>query len=393
MKRTLPHRRDALRKMATSLVSAPLAIAAARSARAGARLFAPGELETGLSRLLAAGRPAALAQAVYFRLDPGDLPWHRALFPVAAGQAVTFLLAGRWQASRPDDIWFEPGVAFHARVGGAKPLYNPMNNTGTMTAAQAGPVEIARSAGEWASDDGVLATPLEAYVQADGLIEGIALAWHGDPLAGLTTLAARGDVGGLLNQEIARLKTAPAVPDGWRHFFMFGDAGIFSTGSPGEICCQTHKNVGILQKEVSAPLDAGLALNWRWLVDELPANRPEDQFATHDYLSIAAEFDDGQDLTYMWSAGMPPGKVFKCPLPGWHEIETHMVVRSGREELGLWREESRPLAEDYRAHIGGKATRLVRVWLIANSVFMRRSGSCRFADIAVAGPGGTQKLL
>ena len=34
-------------------------------------------------------------------------------------------------------------------------------------------------------------------------------------------------------------------------------------------------------------------LSWRWIVEELPSRLPEDQLTSHDYLSIAAEFDDG----------------------------------------------------------------------------------------------------
>lgn len=398
-------RRGALAHFTAAAVAAPLGVAAARSAAAAA-LFGPGELEAGLRALLAAGRPDELADAAYFRIGPGDMPWTQKPFSVAAGQPVTFLLSGRWHMSREHDIWLEPGVVFHARVspnggahGGAHggghrgPMFNPMNNTGTMTAAAAGAVELARSAGEWANPQGVLATPPEIYRQADGVIEGVALAWRGDPLTGLRKLAARGALGGLLAQEIRRLEAAPTTPAGWRQYFQFGEAGVFTQGDAGEICCETHKNVSLLQRDVDVPLAAGLRLNWRWIVGELPSTLPEDQIGTHDYLSIAAEFDDGQDITYMWSAGLPVGKAFRCPLPYWNDIETHVVARSGRDQLGIWLEESRPLADDYRSLVGGKATRVVRVWLIAVSLFMRRSGSCRYADIALAGPAGQEKLL
>jgi hypothetical protein len=50
------------------------------------------------------------------------------------------------------------------------------------------------------------------------------------------------------------------------------------------------------------------------LLEELPSQRPEDRLTSHDYLSIAAEFDDGQDLTYFWSSSLPVG-AFRCPIP------------------------------------------------------------------------------
>lgn len=395
-------RRDALAKLTAAAVAAPLGMAALRSADAAALLFSAGELQGKIARLNAAGLPDGLAEAVYFRLTPGDMPWTIKPFGVAAGQKVTVLLSGRWHISRDHDVWLEPGVVFHARIGGSggnSPVYNPMNNTGTMTADRDGRLEIARSAGEWANDQGVLATPPEIYQQADGVIEGVALRWTGDPLAGLRKLAATDGFGGLAEREIARLQAAPATPAGWRQYHQFGEAGVFALtgagigGGPAEMCCETHKNVSLLQKNVDVPLEPGLRLNWRWIVDELPSLSPEDQAATHDYLSIAAEFDDGQDITYMWSVGLPPGKAFRCPLPYWNDIETHVVARSGRDQLGTWLNESRPLTDDYRAHIGGKATRVVRVWLIAVSLFMRRTGSCRYADIALAGPSGAHRLL
>lgn len=392
-------RRDALTKLTAAAVAAPLGLAALRSADAAALLFSPGELKGKVDRLTAAGKPDELAEIAYIRLTPGDMPWTIRPFDVAAGQAVTFLLSGRWHLSREHDVWFEPGVVFHARVAGGGRLYNPMNNTGTTTADRSGRLEVARSAGEWASDKGVLATPAEIYQQADGLIEGVVLRWNGDPLTGLRKLAERDGFGGLVEREIARLQSAPATPAGWRQYFQFGEAGVFALtgagigGGPGEMCCETHKNVSLLQKDVDVPLEPGLRLNWRWIVDELPSLLPEDQAATHDYLSIAAEFDDGRDITYMWSVGLPPGKAFRCPLPYWNDIETHVVARSGRDQLGTWLNESRPLTDDYRTHIGGEATRVVRVWLIAVSLFMRRTGSCRYADISLAGPRGADRLL
>lgn len=384
-------RRGALAHLGAAAIAAPLGIAAARPAAAGL-LFAPGELQSGLAALRAAGKPLELADAAYFRIGPGDMPWTQKPLTAAAGQSVTFLLSGRWHMSREHDIWLEPGVVFHARVAGGA-MFNPMNNTGTMTAATAGAVEIARSAGEWANPQGVLATPPDIYRQADGLIEGVVLTWKGDPAAGLAKLAAQSAFGGLAAAEARRLAAAPTAPSGWRQYFQFGEAGVFSAGAAGEICCETHKNVSLLQKDVDVPLAPGLRLDWRWIVGELPSLSPEDQAATHDYLSIAAEFDDGQDITYMWSVGLPPGKAFRCPLPYWNDIETHVVARSGRDELGVWLSESRPLADDYRALVGGKATRVVRVWLIAVSLFMRRTGSCRYADIALVNGAKAEKLL
>jgi hypothetical protein len=109
---------------------------------------------------------------------------------------------------------------------------------------------------------------------------------------------------------------------------------------------------------------------------------------THDYLSIAVEFDNGQDITYYWSAELPVGTSYRCPIPTWTARETHMVVRSGRQGLGQWFSEERDVYKDYAEAIGGPMpARIVRVWLIAVSLFQGREGKCQYADIAFAANG------
>nr|WP_248280028.1 DUF3047 domain-containing protein [Parazoarcus communis] len=184
------------------------------------------------------------------------------------------------------------------------------------------------------------------------------------------------------------------MPTGWSNFFAFGDGSIFTQAGTRHIDCETHKNVGILQYPLAdQPLKPGLMLDWRWVVDRLPSALPEDQLLNHDYLSIAVEFDDGQDITYMWSASLPVGKVFRCPIPGWDAVETHVVQRSGAAELGTELDERRDLFDDYQRIIGGKATRVVRVWLIANSLFMRQHGRCAYRRIAIGQAGRQQQVL
>lgn len=356
-------------------------------------LLGEGELFKAITSLLHQSGIPELDRAVPFELRGKDLPWAKELGEVRTGQQVTFLLVGRWYLARGADLWVEPGVSFHARAGKGG-LYNPMANTGTMTVDRDGPLAIARSAGEWASPNGDLATPADVYVAAEGRIEGVALIWNGAAHTGLTRLAAAGDVAGLIHEEIARLDVNPVLPPGWKSTFLFGNGnGTFRTGAEGEILCSTHKSVGIVQRPVALQLGPGATLEWSWMVDELPAPAPEDEIGTHDYLSIAVEFDDGQDLTYMWSAGLPSGHVFRCPLPLWARRETHMVARTGRDELGRWLSELRPIHDDYKAHIGGDARHIVGVWLIANSVFLRRSGRCRYRNIVVSSNGLQQTVL
>jgi hypothetical protein len=119
-------------------------------------------------------------------------------------------------------------------------------------------------------------------------------------------------------------------------------------------------------------------------VEQLPSKLAEHIQPTHDYLSIAVEFDNGLDLTWMWSASLPVDTVFQCPLPWWDQRETHWVVRSGTADLGHWLSERRMLLADYQQAIGGTPPKeIVAVWLIANSVFQRGVGKCQYREIVL----------
>ena len=66
-----------------------------------------------------------------------------------------------------------------------------------------------------------------------------------------------------------------------------------------------------------------------------------------------------------------------------------MAVRSGVEGLGGWHAEERDLYADHVRYVGGPAgTRIVRVWLIALTLFQRRQGLSTFADITLTTAAG-----
>ena len=346
------------------------------------------ELIEGTTALIAAAKSSELREFCIFELKGSELPWKDLGISVGKGQEVTFLLGGRVWLSREQDLWVDPGVAFHVRTRGTRPMFNPMSNTGTMTAVADGPLEMARSVVEFQNDGGELAVPKDAYSKADAHIYGLALVWRGSAQAGLTSLLGHGDVCGVLAAERAGLQSPRKLPPDWHNFFMLGGGPIiFNDIGNGAISCQPLKNAGILQRPVGVELKPQTKLSWRWIVEELPSRLPEDQLTSHDYLSIAAEFDDGQDLTYFWSSSLPIGKAFRCPIPRWTPLESHMVVRSGLADIGKWVSDERDLYADYKTHIGGPAKSVVNVWLLGVSLFQRRSGSCRFAQMQVSQPG------
>jgi hypothetical protein len=352
------------------------------------------ELIDGLKAIISKAESPELREFHVIDLKGNELPWKDLGITLTKGQEVTFLLGGRVWLSREADLWVEPGVAFHVRTRGTRPMFNPMGNIGTMTAIADGPLEMARSLVEFQNDAGELAVPKSDYAKAEAHIYGLALVWRGKAIDGLTSLLRHGDVCGVIAAEIAHLQSPRKLPEGWHNFFMLGGGPvIFNDIGNRAIAVEPQKNAGILQRPVNLELKPETKLSWRWIVEELPSLLPEDQLTSHDYLSIAAEFDDGQDLTYFWSTSLPVGKAFRCPIPRWTPLESHMVVRSGRADLGKWVSDERDVYADYKEHIGGDASKVVNIWLLGVSLFQRRSGSCRFADMEISQPGAATLRL
>lgn len=173
-------------------------------------------------------------------------------------------------------------------------------------------------------------------------------------------------------------------PAGWDYLWFLGHADIFSSatheGAPSIRAC-TSDDVGILQKPVDFSFSEATRIRWRWKMDALPSAKSENSLPTHDYVSLAIEFENGLDLSYYWSAELPVGTHYRCPLPNWDQRETHWVLRSGESGPGEWHAEERPLYQDYRVAVGDPPQRIVAVWLIAVSVFQKGQGATQFAGV------------
>lgn len=178
-----------------------------------------------------------------------------------------------------------------------------------------------------------------------------------------------------------------APPEGWKYLWRIGQAEVFKACEhEGEsaICCHAKHDAGILQYPVELDLTPDTRLKWSWLMEQLPSKLPEHIQPTHDYLSIAIEFDNGLDLTYMWSAELAVDTIFQCPLPWWDQRETHWVLRNDPNEMGQWLDEDRNVYDDYQKAISGPMPkRVVAIWLIANAAFQRGQGDCRYRGIAL----------
>jgi hypothetical protein len=328
---------------------------------------------------------------------PGNLPpWTDTDMTVSPGDEITWLAQGRVVLSEELGLWGGPCFHLWARIGQRGTIFKGTRDTFTFRGEESGPLYLATYQGEWGTRDGTLATPIEAYEPVTGAIEVLLIRWRRSAADGLAKVRAAAPGDRLVEAELRRLGSPVPKPEGWQYLWFLGEGDIFAAkrqNGGNAIAIHTRDDVGILQKRVALDLTPDTSISWRWLVSQLPAREAEDTIPTHDYMSIAVEFDNGLDLTYYWSAALPVGTVFTCPLPTWAPRETHMVVRSGSEGLGAWQSESRNVYQDYTRALGEPPKRIVAVWLIAVSLFRHGEGVAEIADIELRGGGGGLRVL
>ncbi len=353
-------------------------------------------LEAGLSPLVSNGQAGALAASAFLSLSVEEGEWIDSGISVETGDQVSILGQGDLWMSKPLDIRLGAGSALWARFGDG-PLFKVTAEASTRTADRPGPLYLI------AAGPGAFETPagdfLGGIVPAGptGQFEAAILKWTDDAASGLSALASAttGELSDLLNSAAERTKSPIEPPENWRYLWRLGQGEVYKAApekTDACINCTTHEDVGILQIPAERPLTDTLTLNWDWIAHQLPSVLPEDIEPTHDYLSIAVEFDNGLDLTYMWSAALPEDTIFQCPLAWWDERETHWVIRT-KKDIGKWLSEERSIRQDYERAIGGDVpARVVQVWLIANSLFQRGTGRCDYRAIRLVDGDDTLDL-
>jgi hypothetical protein len=320
-------------------------------------------------------------------------PWTSTGLQVAAGEQVTWLAWGFVYIVKPLGIGAPPRLVLRGRIDGGA-LQESARDTLTFTADRTGEVELASLFPGEVQQDGTIATDRIPYRAMSGSLSAVVVRWAPgvDPREQLDGVASR-DSSGLCAAEAARLADPLETPPGWHHHPLVGQEEIYFP-SPAGITARAPQTVGIIRRPAEAPLTPALRLRWSWKIDALPSELPEDTAITHDYLSVALEFEDGQDLTWQWSCGLPEGFAYRCPLDHWRHRETHVVVRSGTADLGRWVEEERTVLADHQVAIGGPApSRIIRAWLIAVSLFQRGEGRGEFGRIDLVDGDQTIRVL
>jgi hypothetical protein len=341
-----------------------------------------------MEQLLARAPAGIVSQYRWVDLAADQPPWVPTGVELAAGEEVSYFACGRAYANRLFDIYVSPALNLWCKVGAQGEIFRGTRNSHSFRAAYAGELLLGNYfPNDWVDTQGARKQPDTVYSAISGGYKVLVVVWSGEAQAGLRKLLETGDVQGRVGDELARIEQGDTTPPGWHYLWHIGPAEIYrhhaAEGRSDCIYCRTHADVGILQKAVDLPLLPSSEISWRWCVSQLPSTLREDSVPSHDYLSIAVEFDNGRDITYYWSSNLPVGTGYDCPLPNWSGKEFHVVIRSGREGLGQWHGERRNLYEDYLHYMGEPPARIVKVWLIANSIFQRGEGICDYADITL----------
>ncbi|SDU01833.1 Protein of unknown function [Pseudomonas pohangensis] len=369
--------------------------------RLRAEVSAPPDLQAftrGMQQLLDQATPASVGNYAWLTLPATQAPWFPGNFVLQAGDAVSYFVEGRVYANRFLDIYLNPALQLWCKVGAQGEIFRGTRNSHSFVAQSGGELTFGNYfPNDWADAQGQRKQSDAVYQSLGGELKILMIRWNGSAAEGLQQLLAHGDYQGRIQAELQRIEQGDTTPPGWHYLWHLGPGEIYrqQQDAHGQACihCHTHADVGILQKDVDLPLTAHSEISWRWCINQLPSTLREDAVPSHDYLSLAVEFDNGRDITYYWSSTLPEGTGYDCPLPNWKGIEYHVVVRSGQAGLGQWLDERRNLHDDYRKYMGEPPARITRVWLIANSIFQRGTGDCAYAQIRLHSAAGDTSVL
>ena len=331
--------------------------------------------------------PGSPSRVAHMTLSGNQPPWQSSGLVAKKDQSYSLFADGLicWSERYPE---LHGGPEFHlwARVDGGRAV-NLSAASGTFKADASGEIELGIYMGMWGDEYGNLATDESLYASLRGSIEAVIVLHGSDPAHEISGRRAQSDMPRLVATELRRLKNPYQTPTGWMYLHEAGYSTMFREGTAEanpEIHVSAESDQGILRRAVDFELSQSTHIEWTWRVDEHPSLAREDKAKTHDYISVAAEFDNGRDLTWIWSSCLDHGYHFECPVRAWSKRETHYVVRSQGDEIGKWYSERRNIFDDVKESMGPPPAKITAVWLIALSTFQHRTARARFTDIKLA---------
>jgi hypothetical protein len=322
------------------------------------------------------------------RLDGNTPPWQSTGLELTAGQHYSLFAGGRISWS-PRHAQLYGGPRFHlwARISPGGRTVNLAADSGTFIADCDGILELGIYMGVWADEFGRLASSTDLYRDLGGSIDVVAATYVAEAAPVLAGICRGSSPPAAIVAEAERYAKHYSPPTGWQYLRDCGFAEIYTrrTSAAGPVIdANASDDQGILRHPVDFPLTPETVISWRWRLDEHPSTTREDRAMTHDYVSVATEFDNGRDLTWIWSSTLARGEHFACPVKVWSARETHYVVRTGEDRLGTWYDEARHVQADVMESMGPPPLRITAVWLIAVSTFQHRRARASFAGISLA---------
>ncbi len=316
---------------------------------------------------------------------------------IGSGGEATIAAEGKIDMGLPNP--FEPRHTLWARVGESGTIFQLASNHHSFVSEESGELFVAMSPSGllWANRQGDLLDVVSQMPDAPLDIAVDVFVWADTAERGLSLMLNDSARVALAENSLQSIKATKELPHGYEYLWYLAQSNVFSGFSEGErqgIHAKTNDDFGIIKKPLDIPLTADTKISFDWLYSHLPALVSETDPANHDYLSIALEFENGQDITWMWSKDLQPETSFECPLPEWQHRETHIVLQSGVEGLGEWYSHTRSVQKDYAAAVGGEIpSRIVGVWIIGNAVFGRQPAEAYFANAVVSDGESLHKLM
>lgn len=311
--------------------------------------------------------------------------WLPSGLTVNEGDEIALFAQGKLEAL---GLVFEPRFLIWYRIGQDGDALNLAANQDTFVAPASGEVFVTLRPPEvyWSDRRGTYPEGFSTAPPVPVNFEIDLLRFNGSAADGLSTLAATGDA--TAKATLANLAARKTLPAGFEPLWFLGAANVWADGAgegrPG-ITADTSDDTSIVRKPLDIPLTANTQIAFDWRYDAVPALGPETEQQFHDYLSIAVEFDNGQDLTWLRAGHLEAGTQFHCPLAWWDTRETHYVLEGPEAPLGTWSSHTRNVLADYTSAVGRAApTRIVGVWFIANSLFGRQRAAASFANVVIS---------
>lgn len=191
----------------------------------------------------------------------------------------------------------------------------------------------------------------------------------------------------LIRPNASEIIASQKPPEGFHYLHVLGQSQVWSDAGTGDeyvIIGEPNDETGIIKADLDIPITRDTVFSFEWNYERLPAAMAETAIPGHDYFSIALEFENGQDLTWMRSQFLEAGTHFRCPLPWWDERETHFVIEDANTELGTWQRHERNVLDDYATAVPGELpSKIVGIWFIGANLLAKLPGKASFRDAKI----------